>query len=382
MNRNVFVKRSIRFFFFSVIFPVFFFLFFFVAGASAEPDSAQQDTPPAEINVEVVHLKTVKLNTVGFNTVEIKLYPEEVLQGEIYQDKGNYKKAEKLYQQALDKYAPPDSTFVTVGHLMQLYQAGGDLAEIDKDLKAKIPSEDAFVALKHLVQLYLETKDLDKAEKILEKESPWVLQKEKSLDLFLNLAERYYEEGNYRKAKEIFRKIVDHFPAKNEQVGQATYLLGDTLYRLGELEESNKYFQRAFQYHPYDPLAFHAQMLIYRNYGKLGKRPEEKLALEKLAADYPESKQAGYANYQLGDLNFASGNWPEAITAYKEALKQVLPQSNQTARILDQLAACYEKTDNLDDARQIYLRLVKEFPPDNEYGKKAKKKLDALEIKQ
>lgn len=93
-------------------------------------------------------------------------------------------------------------------------------------------------------------------------------------------------------------------------------------------------------------------------------------------ASYPAHKYAGNAQYWLGEIYYARGDWERAILEFDKAIKNY-PKGDKVAASLLKQAYSFEKLGAKKEARLLLKDVVDRFPGSPEAAM-AKKKLDSL----
>ena len=91
---------------------------------------------------------------------------------------------------------------------------------------------------------------------------------------------------------------------------------------------------------------------------------------------YPGHKYAGNAQYWLGEIYYARGDWEMAILEFDKAVKKY-PESEKTPASLLKQGFAFEKIGAKKEARVLLNDVIKKFPASAEAGL-AKKRLAAL----
>lgn len=93
-------------------------------------------------------------------------------------------------------------------------------------------------------------------------------------------------------------------------------------------------------------------------------------------ASYPAHKYAGNAQYWLGEIYYARGDWERAILEFDKAIKNY-PKGDKVAASLLKQAYSFDKLGAKKEARLLLKDVVDRFPGSPEAAM-AKKKLDSL----
>jgi tol-pal system protein YbgF len=96
----------------------------------------------------------------------------------------------------------------------------------------------------------------------------------------------------------------------------------------------------------------------------------------KFLADFPDHKLADHAQYWLGEISYAKGDWERAILEFNKVIKNYPDGDKVPAATLKQ-AFSFEKIGSTKEARVLLEQVVEKFPKSNEAGM-AKKHLQGL----
>jgi tol-pal system protein YbgF len=97
---------------------------------------------------------------------------------------------------------------------------------------------------------------------------------------------------------------------------------------------------------------------------------------EQYLRTFPRSELAGDAQFYIGECNFLSGKFTEAVDAYNRTITQY-PRSSQVAPALYKRGLAFERLEQYDRARESYEQVVKEYA-DTDAARLAKQNLDRL----
>jgi tol-pal system protein YbgF len=93
-------------------------------------------------------------------------------------------------------------------------------------------------------------------------------------------------------------------------------------------------------------------------------------------AEYPDHKFAGNAQYWIGEISYARGDWEKAILEFDKAIKKY-PASEKTAASLLKQGFAFEKIGSKKESRLLLGSVIEKFPKSPEAGM-ARKKLDSM----
>ncbi|HEY4707471.1 MAG TPA: tol-pal system protein YbgF [Thermodesulfobacteriota bacterium] len=126
------------------------------------------------------------------------------------------------------------------------------------------------------------------------------------------------------------------------------------------------------------PKAEDAEALYQKGYRETTSKdyPRAVETFQKFLVAYPGHKFAGNAQYWLGEIYYAKGDWEMAILEFDKAVKRY-PESEKAPASLLKQGFAFEKIGAKKEARVLLNDLVKKFPASPEAAL-AKKRLEAL----
>jgi len=107
-----------------------------------------------------------------------------------------------------------------------------------------------------------------------------------------------------------------------------------------------------------------------------GQYPLAALGFEQYLAAFPNSPQADYAQYYVGNSYFQDGNYPKAIDAYNTLIKNY-PRSSWVSEAYVKLGISHQTLKDTEKARQAYEYVIKTYP-DSVAATIAQQKLPSL----
>ena len=178
------------------------------------------------------------------------------------------------------------------------------------------------------------------------------------------IAESFYQEKQYRRALELFEILHrDHRFQTDEAWGAMIRL------RLAQLRLRNEDYLAAIDVaseiesnFPKFSLQAEVDYLIGRANASRGEFSAARQAYAKVGrSTRPEDAELmAMAQWMTGETYFHQKNLIPAIKAYEKLLADSDSRRWQAASYL-QIGKCYEKLDNLQEARKVYSRLIKKF---------------------
>jgi len=245
--------------------------------------------------------------------------------GDIYQDTGDYLKAEEVYAKILKQ--SPDSSFADYA----LYQSG--LSQLKRPDYVS-----AIVSFKLLAKDYPQSKFLE--------------------DAVYSLGVAYFYKQDYGLSREVLTKFQNEFKG-SRLFGQAIFMLGLTVLNLGKIDEALNIFKDIIKQYPQEvELKQKAEYEIADCYYKLGQEKEAVKRFELLRVKYPDSKLTpeimwwlGQYYYRLNDLNLAA--------RYFSSLAKDFPDSSLAADALYALGSVFKGENKFEQALDNFKMTVK-----------------------
>ncbi len=134
------------------------------------------------------------------------------------------------------------------------------------------------------------------------------------------LAFAYYGAGQFSKAIDVLQNLLHSNPERQDQI---YFLLANSYFGMGELDDSEAAFRKAIKLNPKDPLYYASYVTLLRKEGQsrvddaLG---ELKLALQLAPQDPALLLQAGLCHESKGDAKNAVGPLEAAVKGNPESL--------------------------------------------------------------
>jgi tetratricopeptide (TPR) repeat protein len=179
-----------------------------------------------------------------------------------------------------------------------------------------------------------------------------------NVEAHAHLASAYTKLRYYDSAASSFQKVIQ----LDEDRASAHFGLGQLYIRMRKPKEAVAPLKRALELDPSNIEGFFQLGNVYegeREFGKAVEMYKSYLSLK------PETMWAGYL--RLGVCSFEQGQYDEAISAFKEALKE----KPEDVKINYNLAESYQRTGQIDEAAKVYAALAQIDPEGekNYYGK-------------
>jgi len=221
------------------------------------------------------------------------------------------------------------------------------------------------------------------------------IEEDRDWKMYLQKADKFYQEAQFKKAKKIYLELKEKFPS-NPRIDWINY-------QLGNIFEKEEFFNRAiFFYEKVKkrnvPYFFDARLKLAQCYRRTGdienalntvkkiikefsdveklapvylifadsllEKSEEKKAVslyQKLIEDYPESFSAAKAYLRLGDIYFRKKRYSEAILFYSSLIREY-PKSEVQEEALYRIIRCYLEKRKVNEALSMLYLLIKNYP--------------------
>ncbi|OIP37750.1 hypothetical protein AUJ95_07700 [Candidatus Desantisbacteria bacterium CG2_30_40_21] len=219
--------------------------------------------------------------------------------------------------------------------------------------------------------------------------------KYRRIERLFEIAQRYYNMGEYEKAKQGFKSITEEYPETNqaqksqkmiqqlsgvstEQIGEE-YAAAQRCYEQGNLDKALEQFKKLVAKYPQTIYAQAATGTIAIIQEKLSNKKakdlyEEAKSLQeqgsymeaineysKILEEYPAAYWTPYAQYAKAETLYAQQKYKEAINAWQKVLEN-FSGNDMSPHALYHIAECYEKLKDYKNASQSYLKLQQVYP--------------------
>ncbi|MBI4418988.1 MAG: tetratricopeptide repeat protein [Ignavibacteriales bacterium] len=179
-------------------------------------------------------------------------------------------------------------------------------------------------------------------------------------DARVRLADCYYFLKDYKAAETAYRTVLRQFPERADR-DYAMYQLGQTHYRLGNLDDALRQFQGIITGIPSSSLADDAQYAIGwiwfqgKNYDEAIK--EFRILLQK----FPNSDLAARTLYSIGDAYYNQQNYVLAEQSYRDVLRR-FSKSSYVADAISGIQYCLLAQGKQAEALAVIDAFVRENP--------------------
>lgn len=169
---------------------------------------------------------------------------------------------------------------------------------------------------------------------------------DKADEAWLDAASCYIEIQNYPEAINAYSRLKGAYP-DNEHLPEAEFQVGRVLRLSGRYADSNAQLNYFIDTFPGNSHVEQAYLLVAENYQAQGLPEMAVKTLNNLVEKYPSLS----VRLKVADLQFDTGNYDDALTAYQALLKND-PEPSLKARILYQLARTHFRLNHIESARK------------------------------
>lgn len=194
----------------------------------------------------------------------------------------------------------------------------------------------------------------------------------------------------YQKSVTIRERIIQQLPPS--AITPQAYYTAAVVYsqRLGEYQKGIDYYQKVVDDWPEYEYASFTQYFIGKYYeklrdsgglSKLEANPKIEQAYHALIEKYPDSEQAKYIAFDLGQANFDKGNWADAAMYFELAVQKSYENEDLKGvpQIVYRLGQVYEKMGESELAAQVYKDFLNTSDPNDPHTKAIEAKLETLQ---
>jgi TolA-binding protein len=178
-------------------------------------------------------------------------------------------------------------------------------------------------------------------------------------EALFQLAEVYFQMGNYSAAKDRFQRFISEYPS-NIYTEQALFRLGTLTTREGNWEEGLAYYDLLLSTFPKGEFSGSTLELIGWHYLELGRWEEAVGSFNALLSsnDDPQTRQTAYFN--IGTSHYYLKQWQKAENAFLQSREG--PSENLRMQSLYFAAKVQTSENNYQDARKNLQALMREAP--------------------
>lgn len=310
--------------------------------------------------------------------------------GLIRENQGEYEAAQKLFRQAIARYAPDDSrraaawyhlgnTCVALGDLetaVSAYQQAGTADP--NDALSRNSLGDVLAVLgryEPAIAAYQRAAELDGAYVLPRsglgnvyvklgryEEAVGAYRQAIELDpaaawLYRNLGLVYEQQGRFEEAQQAFQQALEHYPAGEVGRDQAIawHYLGNVYRSLGRYEEAINAYQRAIEFDPQYALPWNSLGSVYN---ALDRQPEAIAAYKQAIQIDPDY---AWPYHNLGLISESQESYEAALKLFEEAIVRHQNERDQAAS-WHRLGHVYEMIGQYERAIVVYRRSIELDP--------------------
>ncbi len=268
----------------------------------------------------------------------------------------NYNQAVSIYQRAIDAGNPePDYCFYQIGLVSSILN-NREQAERNLNMVLSRFPNSVFIddALFQKAEIAFENGDYREA---IDRFSHLVDQQPQSPFIPYVLVDRAISHANLRDHESSiadYRRVLEEYPRHNI-ANNALLGLQESLMAANRSDEFSGFLEQYKSANPEDKgltgIEFESAKNLYFNQ----KYEQAKAALNQYLASYPESPYIDDVYYYLGESQYRTEDYPEAIQTFQQVLSR--PTSKWYNRALSRVALLYNTTDQYDKAVPHFRKL-------------------------
>jgi len=295
--------------------------------------------------------------------------------GNVYIETKDYAALVKTYEQFLKEFPNSevkDSVIYWIGHGYQQNENWNKAMEYYSKIASD--KEGRFYATSNEAVAYClyrkgeEKESADVNYKLMTERPDHVMSEES----YRWVADHYFNNGQSEKSLEVLKFHGKNYPGY-EADGAVSYMMGENLRRLGDLEKAEAYFNRVIKKGESSVYLGRSYLGLGRCYLAKGKDTEALSALEEALKSHEDNIAGAYARFEIGNLRYKMGEYEEAAKAYTMVAilyedKDLCPQA------LFKAGESFRKAGMPEKSTEMFKELVKRYP-DNPLAAKAKGEL-------
>lgn len=315
-----------------------------------------------------------------------------------------YNKAIAAFNKYIEEYPNSNRLDEAYNYLTNLYLTSKNytqaLASIEKIKKLDLNLQKAYqtIAYNKAIEEF-QNRNLNEALKFFELSEKYPVNKSKNTLTQYWKAESYYRLNDFEKSTKLYEDyIYQPLAILQNEFYLAHYSLGYAYYKLEDFDNAAKWFRKYtaspqvtdsirladsyirvgdcyfIQKEYYKAIEFYEKATVFNgldnDYGLLQKafahgvlksNKEKIISLEQLLNQYPESKYADVAKYQLGKTHMYFGNSNNSINYYFKVIDEH-PNSAYVKPSLSGLGLMYYNNHENEKALEIFKRIVNDYP--------------------
>jgi len=190
------------------------------------------------------------------------------------------------------------------------------------------------------------------------------------------IATIYFNLPDFAMAAKEYQTFIQSFPA-DSHIPQAMFSYGNCLLRLERLPEATKVFGQIIQRFPASPQAEEAGFLVGDILVQQGQCQEAEQAFVSVLSG-TEQNRAARAQLKIAECYQHRSEFDRAISEYFKVIYVYSAQKSESDQATFASASIYEKQNKIDEARNLYKKLV-ETSTNAELVQQAQRKLQELQ---
>ncbi len=196
-----------------------------------------------------------------------------------------------------------------------------------------------------------------------------------SIDVYINLANAYLQQGKREEAAKIFREILEKFP-KQSKTQKVLFESGRNFWNLDKNKEAVENFREAIRRNPSNRVGMRARYFLGRVFEADGRKEEAIHEYRQLQKRYGPFAEDGA--WRIGWLSYISGNFKVAEKNFQSNIDRFQKGYLLEANIFWK-AKSLEKMGDAIKANQVFKEVSSRFPF-TYYGTIAAKKLSKTSL--
>jgi len=184
------------------------------------------------------------------------------------------------------------------------------------------------------------------------------------------------EMANIRKSDSLFRELQTRYPT-HQTAAQAGFERAVLKFMLGDTTSALVIFREVADNFPTYDYGYQSRYrlgMFYRNRSEFDNAITE---FQKLALNQDNMMLAAESQYRVGELMMRQEKYQDAITAFISVKENFSGYEDWYSLSLLSLGEAYEKTEDIELARQVYT-LLEQWRPDDDYGNTARNRIRLL----
>ncbi|MDI3542621.1 MAG: hypothetical protein PWP57_224 [Candidatus Atribacteria bacterium] len=197
----------------------------------------------------------------------------------------------------------------------------------------------------------------------------------------LDQAQWLMEKGELDKVITLLEPLLDSF--SQEELSQAVEMIYQIYLEKGEPDKATQVLEKYINKFPDDPSSYLYRYWIAKIEEERGNFAKALELFHKIIDSYPRDEEDPYGLKDLVkedmayNLQYHSKDYLGAIKVYQELLNSY-PDVEEKARIMMEIASCYEKLGKIEEAISYYQKVAREAP-DFSYGRWAELRIVYLQ---